>query len=407
MQGQAITQSGGSARWSLIFASVGHFYFHFFTAMYFTIVLALSDDWTLPYHELISLWTPGALLVGLVAVPAGKLSDAIGAPLTMLVFFIGMGAACIVCGVVDGPTALMIGLAGIGLFGAIYHPVGIPWVIQNAPKNTGKLLAINGVFGGMGAAAAGSFTGFLVDGFGWRAAFWIPGIVCVASGVHLALWMASGRVVRGEPLLAATHDQSRSDTVRVFAILLVSMFVAGVVYHGIQAAMPKLFTERMPDFVQGSVFRAGVLVTIVYVTAAIMQVGGGHLADKYPLKRIYVLCWFVQIGFLAALAGATGISAFVFAILLSTVSTGLLPAENMLLAKFTPSRHHGLAFGVKFVLAFGAAPLAMELIAIVHERTGDFFLLIAGMSVATALVFMMCLLLPPDRGPRPAPVPAE
>ena len=125
------------------------------------------------------------------------------------------------------------------------------------------------------------------------------------------------------------------------------------------------------------------------------------------MKRIYVLCWFVQIGFLAALAGATGLSAFVLAILLSTVSTGLLPAENMLLAKFTPSKHHGLAFGIKFVLAFGAAPLAMELIAIVRERTGDFFLLFVGMSIATAVVFVVALMLPPDRAPKPAAVPAE
>ena len=55
----------GSARLPLVFSCLGHAYMHLFTAFYFVIVLALEDAWTLPYHELIELWTLGALLVGL------------------------------------------------------------------------------------------------------------------------------------------------------------------------------------------------------------------------------------------------------------------------------------------------------------------------------------------------------
>ncbi len=65
----------GSARLPLVFSCLGHTYMHLFTAFYFVIVLALEDAWTLPYHELIELWTLGALLVGLVALPAGWLGD--------------------------------------------------------------------------------------------------------------------------------------------------------------------------------------------------------------------------------------------------------------------------------------------------------------------------------------------
>ena len=51
----------GSARLPLVFSCLGHAYMHLFTAFYFVIVLALEDAWTLPYHELIELWTLGAL----------------------------------------------------------------------------------------------------------------------------------------------------------------------------------------------------------------------------------------------------------------------------------------------------------------------------------------------------------
>src|SRR5918999_82773 len=118
------TMSARSARLSLAFSCVGHAYMHMFTAFYFVIVLALEIEWNRPYHELIGLWTLGSFLVGLGALPAGWLADRWSASGMMVVFFIGLGAAGIACGFLDTPLALLVGLAAIGLFSAIYHPVG-------------------------------------------------------------------------------------------------------------------------------------------------------------------------------------------------------------------------------------------------------------------------------------------
>ncbi len=46
-----------------------------FAAYYFTIVLALEIAWNRPFADLIALWTPAAILIGLAAVPAGWLAD--------------------------------------------------------------------------------------------------------------------------------------------------------------------------------------------------------------------------------------------------------------------------------------------------------------------------------------------
>ena len=42
---------------------------HMFAAFYFVIVLSLEQEWKFSYDELISLWTLGALLIGLGALP--------------------------------------------------------------------------------------------------------------------------------------------------------------------------------------------------------------------------------------------------------------------------------------------------------------------------------------------------
>ena len=80
-----------SERLSVIFSCLGHAYMHMFTAFYFVIVLAIEIDWQMPFHELIKLWTLGALLVGLAALPAGWLGDRWSSSGMMVIFFMGLG----------------------------------------------------------------------------------------------------------------------------------------------------------------------------------------------------------------------------------------------------------------------------------------------------------------------------
>ena len=68
-----------------------------FTAFYFIIILSIESAWELPYHQLIKLWAPGALMVGLAALPAGWLADRWSAPGTLALFFIGLGISTLLC----------------------------------------------------------------------------------------------------------------------------------------------------------------------------------------------------------------------------------------------------------------------------------------------------------------------
>lgn len=390
----------------LIFSCLGHAYMHLFTAFYFVIVLALEIDWQRPYHELIELWTLGALLVGLGALPAGWLGDRWSARGMMVVFFIGLGVSGIVCGLVDSPTAMLLGLASIGLFSAIYHPVGIAWLVRHA-KQRGKALGINGIFGSVGVAGAGLTAGALIDGFGWRAAFIVPGVVSLATGIALLLAIRAGLVPEGERVERGDQLASKSDMLRAFLVLVFTMMVLGLVFNATQAALPKVFDLRLRDIAGEGLFGIGAIVAGVYLIGGVMQLVGGHLADRYPLKPIYLAALCIQVPVLAAIAALAGVPLILVAVLTVLLSTAALPAENMLLARYTPQRHHGLAFGIKFVLAFGIAPVALWLVAIVQERTGEFTWLFAILAGTMALATLAALMLPGQRRPSVSPVPAE
>jgi MFS family permease len=356
-------------------------------------VLALEKDWSLPYHELIELWTLGALLIGLAALPAGWIADRWSSSGMMSVFFLGMGGAAIACGLVDDSTAMLLGLAAIGLFAAIYHPVGIAWLVRNA-ESRGKALGINGVFGSIGVAGAGLVAGTLIELYSWRAAFIVPGVISVLTGLALAACIAMGKVGDGTPRMRNETPASRGDMVRVFLILVMTMAAMGLIFQSTQAALPKVFDVRLSDLIGGSAFGVGAVVAAVYTAGGIMQILGGHMADRFPLKPIYLGAFLFQVPILLIIAVASGMPLILAAALTVLLSTGALPAENMLLARYSPEKHQSLAFGAKFVLAFGIAPLALQLVSYVKATTGEFAWLFAGLAAFAGVAVFAAAFLP-------------
>ena len=386
-----------SLRPVVVFASLGHFYIHLCTAFYFVIVLALEQVWQLPYHELIQLWTIGSLLVGAAAVPAGMLSDRFGATKMMVVFFLGMGACSIAAGLSNSSTTMMLSLTGLGLFAAVYHPVGIPWLLRGVRQDVGKVLGFNGIFGSLGAAGAGLSGGLLIDLIDWRAAFIIPGTICLVTGLALLVFVIKGSVADGVRVFERSGEPSREEMKRGFLILLLTMFLAGMVYQTTQISLPKVFDQRHGGLVGSGVLGVGLLVAGVYTAAGFMQIVGGHLADRFPLKPVYVGAMLVQIPMLFLAASLTGIPLVLIATVMVMANVGALPAENLLLLRYTPQHRHGLVFGLKFALAFGAAPVSVLLVSVVSERTGGSYRVFVILAIFALLAFTAAAMLPGER----------
>lgn len=395
-----------SARLALLFSCLGHAYMHLFTAFYFVIALSLEAEWGVPNHELVKLWALGSLLVGLAALPAGWLGDRWSASGMMCVFFLGLGVSGIVCGLVESTTALMLGLAAVGLFSAIYHPVGVAWLIRSA-RSRGMALAVNGIFGSLGVASAGLVAGVLIDAVSWRAAFIVPGVVCLVTGLALLVVLRLGWLREAAADRAPEPLPSRGDRVRVYAVLLLTMAVMGLLFHATQASLPKVFDLRLRDLVGEGALGIGALVALVYTAGGLMQLVGGWLADRYPLKPIYLSAFVLQVPVMALFASSGSFPLVALAVMTVMLSAAALPAENMLLARYTPSQHRSLAFGVKFVLAFAIANPAILLASWVEGRSGEFDALYLFLAVIAAGAAVVACFLPSARSFERAAMPAE
>lgn len=388
-----------SARFALVFSCLGHSLMHLLAAFYFVIVLRLEQEWQLPYHELVELWTLGALLIGLGAIPAGWLGDRWSAPGMMIVMFVGMGLSTISGGLSTSPTGLLLSLSALGLFAAIYHPVAIAWLVRSA-KAQGKALGLNGIFGSVGVAASGIVTGLLLDISGWRAAFIVPGVFSLVTGLVLWWLYWRGLVVDTKQDQNPQPSPSRQDMIRGFAILLITMLMMGLAFHVMQAALPKLFSLRLE--LSSGALGIGSLVAGVYTIAGIVQFIGGHLADKYSLKAVYLGGLLLQAPILALVAQTTGIPLVLVVTIAVFLNAGILPAENMLIARYTPAKHRSLAYGIKFVLAFSCAPLAVILVSYFYAQSGEFMRLYWLVAGSMAAAFAIALWLPKLHPNKPA-----
>ena len=274
-----------SARLALGFSSVGHSFAHLVTLLYPTAVLGLVGTFDLPYGELLSLSTVGFVLFGIGALPAGWLGDRWSAEQMMVLFFVGSGLSCIATGFATGPWGIVLGLAAVGLFASIYHPVGIAWLVRNAERR-GRALAWNGIFGSIGIGLAPILAGALTDTISWRAAFIIPGALCLLAGIVLALFVRRGSVVAAKIDRKPEPEAAWGDIIRAFVVLSLTMLGTGLVGQMVMVALPKLFQDGLPSLSGEGALGPGFWVSVVYAMSAGVQLGSGWLIDRYPSKPV-------------------------------------------------------------------------------------------------------------------------
>ena len=400
------------ARLTVLFASAGHFWHHVLTGLFLTLAVILEGVWARPYAEIISLWTLGAMLIGLGAPLAGWMADRFGHGRMMALFYLGIGASSVAAGFVSGPSGMAAALAAIGLFGAIYHPVGMAWVSMAAPVPIrGRIMGYLGIAGSIGVALAAVIAGGLAAIGGWRLAMILPGLVTMAGGVWLVAAIASGRVegapVQAAPAAGATTGEARAP-LGVLVVLAVTFSLGSIVYQAFSTALPKWLSDSLALDAQDAA-RLGLVVGATLLMGSVGQLVGGRLADRLPFKWLYAGTFALKLVPLALAAMLGGPVAVLLAVVIGFTFDMSAPVENLLLARYSSGRRRGLAFGIKFAMGFAAAPIGVGLVAWAYgEAGGGAAQLYAILAVLTGLMLAAALLLPREAGsPRVVPAPAE
>ena len=330
----------------------------------------------------------------------------------LAVFFVGIGATTALTGLAQERWQIAVCLFLIGMFAAIYHPVGIAMVSQGAAAaggKVGKRLGVNGVWGNMGVAASALVAGALADLAGWRFAFVVPGCLAVAIGV---LWMLHCRSAAGQ---AATHAgtvarktgaQPAADWKTVLAVVFVATAFGGFIFNATTISLPKVFDDKQVASLAVSGTEAGSLIALVYAVAAFTQIAVGHLIDRYSTKLVFLLLALGDVAVFLVAAQATGSVMLAVSLAMMMLVFGQIPITDTLIARNTPEHWRGRVYAIKYVLSFAIAATAVPAISGLHAFGAGFstlFLICAG---CAAVITVAVIFLPRTR-PLAAPQPGE
>src|SRR3546814_20461336 len=81
-----------------------------------------------------------------------------------------------------------------------------------------------------------------------------------------------------------------------------TMAIRGLLFHATQASLPKVFDLRLRELAGEGALGIGALVALVYTAGGLMQLAGGWLADRYPLKPIYLGAFVLPVPVMALIA---------------------------------------------------------------------------------------------------------
>jgi MFS family permease len=381
-----------------LFLNVGHFLDHLFMLVFATVAaLKLTNEWGMSYAELIPYATPGFIAFGLCALPAGWIADKWSREGMMTVFFFGIGVASLLTAMASTPMEIGAGLFLIGVFGAIYHPVGLAMVVQGRTR-TGIPLAINGIFGNMGVASAALLTGFMIDSSSWESAFVIPGLMSIAIGAAYVVYLISTRDARAAARTAAAKKASqtisidRSTLIRIFAIIFFSTAIGGLIFQSTTFALPKVFDERLLELAP-SATAVGTYAFMVFTIAAFAQLLVGYLVDNHSVRTVFATVAGLQAVFFFAMIELNGISALLVSVAFMLVVFGQIPINDVLVARITRSEWRSRVFSFRYIITFSVAATAVPMIAGIHS-SGGFPVLFAVLAAAAGLIFAAVLLMP-------------
>jgi len=394
---QDLPRHAGFPRVVSLLLNIAHGIDHMFLLIFATAVATIAIEFGFSNWTDLMPYSVGAfVLFGLGALPAGRLGDLWGRRVLMIIFFVGMGASALLVAATQNAWQLAAALTLLGAFASIYHPVGIPMLVQNV-SNPGAVIGINGLAGNLGIAVAALVTGFLVKWFGWRAAFALPGLIAIVCGIVFALVCpkeveAPHKRMGGKAKVVLTPAM----LARAFAVMTVAAVASSLIFNFTTNGNAQLLSEGFRGVVEDPAL-LGAMLALVYTIASLAQIVVGRLIDSMPFKPLQLWMSIAQVPLL--ILAAYSHDWWLFAALLAVMVFifGSIPFTDAMIVRYVDDRLRSRVAGMRLTVAFGISSLAVWLLGPLVKNIGfanSLWILAAIAAVRSAIVLLL-----PDEPP--------
>jgi MFS family permease len=342
-----------------ILLNIGHAMDHWIVVVFAYSWGVIAGVWGVEWTELTPFNYGALFMFGAGSIVSGRLGDHWGRWIMMVIFFAGMGLACLVIALCTNKWQIGAALTLMGAFASIYHPVGIPMLVQKA-KNPGFTIGVNGLAGNMGIAIAAGVSVYIAQRFGWQMAFILPGIICLLCAVAFVLLVPREREApaKRKPKM---NDLPPSVMARVFAIMTFTAVTGSIIFNFTTNGNGELLRERVKGAVQDPAELAAMLF-VIFSLASLAQLVVGKLIDCFPLKAVYMPILLLQVPLFLIASQVRDWALFVTAIGFMLLVFGAIPFTDSMIVKYIDDRLRSRVTGARFAIGFGVSSIVVALI---------------------------------------------
>jgi MFS family permease len=370
-------------RRAIAFLNLAHAIDHFVLLIFPAVVIGLEVIFERPYEEMIALSTGAFVAFGVFSIPAGWLADRWSRRSMMALFYFGCAASLLAAGLAPSPLWLAVAMFFLGMFAAIYHPVGMAMLIDIS-KARPRTLAFNGVCGNLGVTLAAGISATLAAWIDWRAAFLVPAAMCLAAGIAYLALVPDDRHRIGKRSATANVVLSRRAAAVMFGSYVAISLAGGLTFNTALIALPKLVDERIGEGVPLIV--VGWLATGIFLCGALAQLAMGRLLERVPPHILFASVATVQVVGVVWAGHATGVALVAALGVAIGAIYGQTTVGDIVIARYTADAWRGRVYAVRYFLTFITSGIAVQLIAQLYGR-GGFDLVLAAIAL-TGFVMM-------------------
>lgn len=370
--------------------NVGHGLDHMFLLIFAASVGVIAMDFGFDSWEDLMPYGVGAfVLFGLGSIPSGRLGDLWGRRRMMVVFFVGIGVSTLVAALSQNAWQLAVALTFVGAFASIYHPVGIPFLVQKS-ANPGYSIGINGLAGNLGVALAAVVSGFLIKWLGWRAAFAIPALLSIACGIWFAYVCPAESEAPAKRKASNKVQFPPAMVARALAVMTVSAASGSVLFNFTTNGNGQLLLERFKGIVEDPA-TLGIMLATIYVVASLMQVIVGKLLDRFAVRPLFLGIVLLQIPLFLLASHAQGWWLFAALLGVMVFIFGAIPFIDVMVVRYVDDRMRSRVAGIRLAVSLGISSVAVWALGPTVKTLGfDVMLMVmAGFATCTALVVTM------------------
>lgn len=378
----------------ILYMNIAHFIDHYAMLIFAAAVIVIAPTFGMTYGELLPYATPGFIAFGAGSLFSGWLGDKWSRRNMMAIFFVGMGLALAGISIVQTPIQLGAMLLAVGVVASIYHPVGTAMLVSNVDK-LGKEMGINGMWGNFGVASSALVTGVINEYFGWRAAFWVPGIVCLVIGFLFTRDIPRSADGVSKKSAVGTARVPKSVMIWVVTSLIITIIASSITFNSVTVALPKIFQERLSNLTSNTA-ALGTITFLVYLFGALSQYIIGHLLDRHSLKNVFLPLALMIVPALFLASTMTDYGLILLAIVIIATVFGQVTVNDTMLGKYTVDEWRGRAYSARYFLGFTAAGLSVGLVSILYNQ-GGFDLMLKSIAALSLFTVLGALIFPQEK----------